>query len=987
MEADLQISEAVRSSERRVVNADGDSTASGAALPEQNLPINTALESHTATGIDAQELTHLQHFANEIRLRRLTLETEITKCALFTGYALMQLSTNLLKAGRSAEFLKHFEDFKERHFGFDVPSILYGLNLMAESGAKQIHNLPAQKTYCKAKERFEKQAFEFETSNGSIRLTLEAQKEAYHFERVDYSSDPRQLLNNAVNRMLEWATIEMTKGCLTSVGVCKLFQEVELSQELDPSVSSRPQSDEDFYVLDPHKLAIKMYGPDLEPTRRDVWLSYFEPIEEWLRSECKVCSEERRHWILKILQQSRCNTLRHCLLHLSSEVEHTKEYWYELLYKEILEYGRILRSIHEGATKFERVGEIERATLESIYNLSSSKDAIRNGRVTDSMLCRHTDVLGQHLCDIYPRTENLRPLYYILSERALIAHRRYIFFQTVEPGEALKYLEEADLVYSDLRKKAAASQFQKAFDAKSFQLKFQVVQELRHHRIYTTALCNSLLAYFKTRDSPPNHQTGNGVSVRSQLEVLSLWLERSKARNLLDELGIGTRLPKRLLAAVDARSQYQEALSRENEYILQFKTAEEAGLYAEETRLQNEISALRAKMLSDSTLREVMNIREGHSVTLTEIAEMLDRFEPGTTLVSYAHIIGQESSNLWIIHYRRGMQPVVRPTLRVEQVNDWISHNLEVDEPLLNKVSESKLDEMNPLVEYLGEITEPGDRVELCPTQALHRIPLHALRVSGQILVERNPVIYTQSLSILRQCHLTSEAIGGENKVESKTTIISPLQNSWQAPLTTYHGVESSKHTIMHCGDFVPKEVALDAMHGASIFAFHGHATFFSKKRTLALEQYLDLGMEQPPLNEYSETGKITAEQIFGISLHPAALAILIGCRSGRMQVSLENDLLGLPTALFYAGATSVISTLWKIDNEDGIAFMKAFFRALVQLKESCGDGMLDLSLVMQRAVSALRESDELGSGENSPYRWAAFTLNGFWEIPSAFVS
>ena len=783
--------------------------------------------------------------------------------------------------------------------------------------------------------------------------------------------------------MLEWATIEVTNGSLTNVGVLKLFQDADLSQEVDTSGPRRSPSGTQLYPLHPLKVALKIYGSDLEPTTRAVWLSYFQPIEEWLRNECKVCFEERRHWILKTLQRSRCNTLLHCFAHLSSEVGLTRNDVYELLYVENLEFARILGTIHE---KFRVVGEMERAIMDSIYSLSSSSKAIRDGRVTDDMLRHYTDVLGQHLCDLYRRTEDLRFLYHVLYERALIAYKRFFYFRTVEFHEALRYLEEADLVYCDLRKKATAFQFQKAFDAKSFKSKFQMVQQLGHHRIYTTALCTSLSAYFESRESPSNHPTGNRVSVQRQLEVLSLWLERSKARNLLDDLGIGTRLPNRLLAATDSRSQYREALFRENEYIVQLKAADEAGMYADQTRLRNETAALRAEILSDSTLREVMDIREGHSVTLTEIAGMLDRFEPGTTLVSYAHITGQESSNLWIIHYRRGMQPVVRPTLRVEQINDWILQNLEVNEPLLNEASASKLDEMNLLVEYLGEITEPGDRVVLCPTQALHRIPFHALRVSGQLLVERNPVIYTQSLSILRRCHLTSEAIASEDKLESKTTIISPLPKSWQAPPTTYHGIEKSEQTTMVCGDFVPEERALNAMHGASIFTFHGHARFFSKKRTLALNQYLDLGVDQSPVNEYSEPGKITAEQIFSISLHPAALAILVGCRSGRMQVSREDDLLGLPTAFYYAGATSVISTLWKIDNEDGVAFMEAFFRALRRLKETCADGVLDLSLVMQKAISALRESDSLGSGERSPYRWAAFTLNGFWEIPRAFV-
>lgn len=272
----------------------------------------------------------------------------------------------------------------------------------------------------------------------------------------------------------------------------------------------------------------------------------------------------------------------------------------------------------------------------------------------------------------------------------------------------------------------------------------------------------------------------------------------------------------------------------------------------------------------------------------------------------------------------------------------------------------------------------------LCPTQALHRIPFHALKVSGQTLMERNPIIYTPSLSILRRCQLTSEDVASENDIECKTTILSPLPETWQAPLTTYHGIKKSPQTTMLRQDYIPEETALSAMNEATIFTFHGHSTFF-KNRALALQQHLDLGIE-PPVTENSDPDKITAEQIFSISLHPAALAVLVGCRSGRVQISQVDDLLGLSTALYYAGATSVISTLWKIDNEDGIAFMEAFYRCLLQEKRVCGARVLDLSRVMQKAVNALREMDGVGLSDRSPYRWAAFSLNGFWEIPVAFL-
>lgn len=56
------------------------------------------------------------------------------------------------------------------------------------------------------------------------------------------------------------------------------------------------------------------------------------------------------------------------------------------------------------------------------------------------------------------------------------------------------------------------------------------------------------------------------------------------------------------------------------------------------------------------------------------------------------------------------------------------------------------------LVEPLKDLSRPGDVLVLCPAKELYMVPLHALQLGGQHLIERNPCTYTPSLSILGQC-------------------------------------------------------------------------------------------------------------------------------------------------------------------------------------------------------------------------------------------
>ncbi|MFI6322813.1 CHAT domain-containing protein [Nonomuraea sp. NPDC050556] len=56
------------------------------------------------------------------------------------------------------------------------------------------------------------------------------------------------------------------------------------------------------------------------------------------------------------------------------------------------------------------------------------------------------------------------------------------------------------------------------------------------------------------------------------------------------------------------------------------------------------------------------------------------------------------------------------------------------------------------LVEPLSRWTDPDDLVILVPHGLLHYLPLHALRVDGGHLIDRNPVSYAPSASVLAAC-------------------------------------------------------------------------------------------------------------------------------------------------------------------------------------------------------------------------------------------
>ena len=95
-----------------------------------------------------------------------------------------------------------------------------------------------------------------------------------------------------------------------------------------------------------------------------------------------------------------------------------------------------------------------------------------------------------------------------------------------------------------------------------------------------------------------------------------------------------------------------------------------------------------------------------------------------------------------------------------------------------------------------------------------------------------------------------------------------------------------------------------------------------------------------------------------------ARLVVLSCCHSGQGEVSSEG-VVGIARAFLFAGARSVVATLWAIDDEATLEFMKSFYQHLW--------GGESASSALQRAMKCLRDSDKY----SAPKYWAPFVLIG----------
>jgi CHAT domain-containing protein/Flp pilus assembly protein TadD len=113
------------------------------------------------------------------------------------------------------------------------------------------------------------------------------------------------------------------------------------------------------------------------------------------------------------------------------------------------------------------------------------------------------------------------------------------------------------------------------------------------------------------------------------------------------------------------------------------------------------------------------------------------------------------------------------------------------------------------------------------------------------------------------------------------------------------------------------------------------------------------------------QNGFVGLQDIY--SLHaPVELVVLSACSTGLGKDVRGEGLIGLTRGFMYAGASSVVASLWKVDDEATAELMKQFYANMLQ------HGMPPAS-ALREAQNSIRHQPQW----RSPYYWAAFTLQG----------
>ena len=103
----------------------------------------------------------------------------------------------------------------------------------------------------------------------------------------------------------------------------------------------------------------------------------------------------------------------------------------------------------------------------------------------------------------------------------------------------------------------------------------------------------------------------------------------------------------------------------------------------------------------------------------------------------------------------------------------------------------------------------------------------------------------------------------------------------------------------------------------------------------------------------------------------PVLLVVLSACQTALGENVRGEGLMGMTRGFMHAGASSVVASLWEVDDRATAELMRLFYANMLQRGMKTGEAL-------RAAQNSIRQRPEW----RSPHYWAAFTLQG--EYPRA---
>jgi CHAT domain-containing protein/Tfp pilus assembly protein PilF len=467
------------------------------------------------------------------------------------------------------------------------------------------------------------------------------------------------------------------------------------------------------------------------------------------------------------------------------------------------------------------------------------------------------------------------------------------------------------------------------------------------------------------------------------------YMERAKARALLESL---------LEARLDASLHVDAGLKQKEKGIFH-------RIAVVQSKLQKDVADSERKNLSD----ELDNLEEEHNTLKAEVRKANPRYaqllypEPLSLERIRSALVDKETA---LLEYLLGRDHAF---VFLVTSGGLFIRNLEASQDLYERIDDYiKLLSSGGSKQFTGaaagrrlyrdlvapiaeQIPVSVKRLIVIPDGRLHYLPLESFlreTVSGpRYLIEAYRISYAPSATVLTDLlskvtrpqterkgeiiafadpvyKFAAKAGGDEDMVAEETTASFSLDSGFSLPPLPFSS-EEIKNIRRYAGgssNFYQKERAREEaiknsrLEDFTIIHFAVHGLLDDK---VPARSALVLTLDDDP----AEDGFLQAREVYNLKL-AAELAVLSACQTGRGKLITGEGVLGLTRTFLYAGARSVVVSLWNINDQATARFMGYFYKHLSQ-GESKEEALRQAKLEM------------IHSGYSHPRYWAAFVLIG----------
>ena len=464
-------------------------------------------------------------------------------------------------------------------------------------------------------------------------------------------------------------------------------------------------------------------------------------------------------------------------------------------------------------------------------------------------------------------------------------------------------------------------------------------------------------------------------------------------------------------------------------------------------QLQNEIKNSQDK-IQNGTAEDPKSLAQHLQKLRHQRQELQDRYLPvgsGFKFHQFQPTLDQHTAIIeWYITDEKILAFVIKPNgqeLTVwqsqpenfESLSNWISEYLQD----YNKTGKNQwrdklekrlkqLSEILNLESILNQIPADCDRLIFIPHRFLHLLPLHALPVGESYLTDRFPlgVGYAPSCQLLQQMQQRQrpdfQSLFAIQNPTGDLQFTDQEVNSILSFFPDHQVLSNSEATKAALDQALPHLQEVDYLH----FSCHGDFNQDSPLDSFLLLADAIVSSKPKDANpkQYFETSKgfidlskcLTLGNLFeqGFDLKKCRLVVLSACETGLIDFNNNSDeYIGLPSGFLYVGSSSVVSSLWTVDDMSTAYLMIKFLQNLKESQDfsvtvALNEAQKWLRNITFKDLEKWAKNLELDSSNNreiersirqpreivgkdaqnknldekpfqSPYHWAAFTAVG----------